>query len=54
MTWDKFIVGIIGLCGVVFCWDSMINAPRWQPGAFGLVANGLITLGYLAKPQARI
>ena len=54
MSWDKVVVGIVGLCGVVFCWDSMIHAPRWQPGAFGLVANALATLSYLAKPQPRV
>ena len=47
-TWDKLVVAVLGLGGALFCVDSIAVAPRWEPGAVGLVANVFITLAYLA------
>ena len=46
-SWDELVVAAVGLAGALFCAHSVAAAPRWEPGAFGLVANVLIVLAYL-------
>jgi hypothetical protein len=46
-SWDELVVAAVGLAGALFCVESIAAAPRWEPGAFGFVANVLVVLAYL-------
>jgi hypothetical protein len=41
------VVAAVGMAGALFCAHSVAAAPRWEPGAFGFVANVLVVLAYL-------
>jgi len=46
-SWDEMVVAAVGMAGALFCAHSVAAAPRWEPGAFGFVANVLVVLAYL-------